>query len=120
MIQGGDPLGQGVGGPATTFDDEISPELNFNEPYILAMANAASAATPPARPRARTARSSSSRPTRPRTGKHTIFGAVADDASKAVAGEIAAVRTGAATVPSSLSSSARSTSRRPDARHRAP
>lgn len=40
MIQGGDPLGQGVGGPGYNFDDEINMELNFNEPYILAMANA--------------------------------------------------------------------------------
>ncbi|MBE8527989.1 peptidylprolyl isomerase, partial [Amycolatopsis sp. H6(2020)] len=40
MIQGGDPLGQGIGGPGYQFDDEISPELSFNEPYMLAMANA--------------------------------------------------------------------------------
>ena len=40
MIQGGDPLGQGIGGPGYQFDDEIHPELNFNEPYVLAMANA--------------------------------------------------------------------------------
>ena len=40
MIQGGDPLGQGIGGPGYEFDDEIHPELDFNEPYILAMANA--------------------------------------------------------------------------------
>jgi len=40
MIQGGDPLGQGTGGPGYNFDDEISPELNFNAPYVLAMANA--------------------------------------------------------------------------------
>ncbi|WP_297555979.1 peptidylprolyl isomerase, partial [uncultured Actinomyces sp.] len=40
MIQGGDPLGIGVGGPGYNFDDEIHPELNFTEPYVLAMANA--------------------------------------------------------------------------------
>ena len=40
MIQGGDPLGQGIGGPGYNFDDEIHPELNFNAPYMLAMANA--------------------------------------------------------------------------------
>ena len=42
MLQGGDPLGQGIGGPGYEFDDEINPELNFNEPYVLAMANAGS------------------------------------------------------------------------------
>ena len=40
MIQGRRPLGMGVGGPGYNFDDEIHPELNFNEPYVLAMANA--------------------------------------------------------------------------------
>ncbi len=42
MIQGGDPLGNGRGGPpGYTFDDEIHPpELTFSEPYLLAMANA--------------------------------------------------------------------------------
>ncbi len=40
MIQGGDPLGQGVGGPGYQFDDEIHPELSFNRPYLMAMANA--------------------------------------------------------------------------------
>ena len=40
MIQGGDPLGQGIGGPGYQFKDEIHPELSFNKPYLLAMANA--------------------------------------------------------------------------------
>lgn len=40
MIQGGDPLGEGIGGPGYEFDDEIHPELAFNRPYLLAMANA--------------------------------------------------------------------------------
>jgi peptidyl-prolyl cis-trans isomerase A (cyclophilin A) len=40
MIQGGDPLGQGIGGPGYDFDDEIHPENIFNRPYLLAMANA--------------------------------------------------------------------------------
>ena len=40
MIQGGDPLGTGTGGPGYQFNDEIHPELNFNDPYLLAMANA--------------------------------------------------------------------------------
>ncbi|MEO3810424.1 peptidylprolyl isomerase [Sphaerisporangium sp. B11E5] len=40
MIQGGDPIGQGIGGPGYAFDDEIHPDLQFNRPYLLAMANA--------------------------------------------------------------------------------
>ena len=40
MIQGGDRLGQGTGGPGYKFGDEFHPELSFNRPYLLAMANA--------------------------------------------------------------------------------
>lgn len=40
MIQGGDPLGSGRGGPGYRFADEFHPELVFNKPYLLAMANA--------------------------------------------------------------------------------
>ncbi len=40
MIQGGDPLGTGRGGPGYTFADEIHPDLVFDRPYLLAMANA--------------------------------------------------------------------------------
>ena len=40
MIQGGDPLGTGTGGPGYRFGDEFHPELAFNKPYLLAMANA--------------------------------------------------------------------------------
>jgi peptidyl-prolyl cis-trans isomerase A (cyclophilin A) len=40
MIQGGDPLGNGRGGPGYTFADEIHPELVFDRPHLLAMANA--------------------------------------------------------------------------------
>ena len=40
MIQGGDPLGQGIGGPGYQFQDEVSPLDSFANPGILAMANA--------------------------------------------------------------------------------
>jgi len=40
MIQGGDPIGNGRGGPGYRFRDEISKDLVFDRPGILAMANA--------------------------------------------------------------------------------
>ena len=39
MIQGGDPTGTGMGSPGYTFNDEIDPDLNFDRPGRLAMAN---------------------------------------------------------------------------------
>ena len=102
MIQGGDPLGQGIGGPGYNFDDEINMELNFNEPYILAMANAG------LRRNAITGKPEGTNgsqffittdPTPWLQGKHTIFGEVADDASKAVVDAIAAVPTAAGDRP---------------------
>jgi len=39
MIQGGDPLGLGIGGPGYRFEDEFDPTLNFDETGMLAMAN---------------------------------------------------------------------------------
>ncbi len=40
MIQGGDPLGTGTGGPGYRFEDEIGPDNRFEKPGLLAMANA--------------------------------------------------------------------------------
>ncbi|BCT74225.1 peptidyl-prolyl cis-trans isomerase [Sinomonas cyclohexanicum] len=91
MIQGGDPLGKGIGGPGYKFDDEIHPELTFKDPYKLAMANAGIQA-------GRGTNGSQFFITTVDTswlnGKHTIFGEVADDASKKVVDEIEGVRTG--------------------------
>ncbi|MFW0769087.1 peptidylprolyl isomerase [Arthrobacter koreensis] len=90
MIQGGDPLGRGTGGPGYQFDDEISPDLDFTEPYKLAMANAGIQM-------GRGTNGSqffiTSVPTTWLQGKHTIFGEVADDESKAVVDALNAVPT---------------------------
>ncbi|GAA3934969.1 peptidylprolyl isomerase [Microbacterium soli] len=102
MIQGGDPLGQGTGGPGYNFNDEIHPELNFNEPYMLAMANAGlrrNAITGKAEGTNGSQFFITTDPTPWLQGKHTIFGAVVDDASKAVVDAISAVPTGAGDRP---------------------
>src|SRR5512145_1141014 len=39
MAQGGDPTGTGMGGPGYQFEDEFSPDLTFDRPGLLAMAN---------------------------------------------------------------------------------
>lgn len=102
MIQGGDPLGQGVGGPGYNFDDEINSELHFNEPYILAMANAGLRRNPVTGKAEGTNGSQffiTTDPTPWLQGKHTIFGEVADDASKAVVDALGAVPTAAGDRP---------------------
>ena len=90
MIQGGDPTGTGMAGPGYTFDDEIDPEYNFDEPYVLAMANAGK--------RAGHGTNGSQffitvAPTQWLHGKHTVFGKVANDKSKTVVDKIATVAT---------------------------
>jgi peptidyl-prolyl cis-trans isomerase A (cyclophilin A) len=90
MLQGGDRTGTGTGGPGFNFDDEIHPELDFTQPYVLAMANAGKIA-------GRGTNGSqffiTTVPTTWLQGKHTIFGEVADDASKQVVDAIEAVDT---------------------------
>ncbi len=98
MIQGGDPLGQGTGGPGYTFNDEIHPELTFAQPYILAMANAGlrrNAITGAVEGTNGSQFFITTDPTPWLQGKHTIFGEVADDASRAVVDSISQVPTGA-------------------------
>lgn len=96
MIQGGCPLGQGTGGPGYKFDDEIHPELAFDRPYLLAMANAGKQFSPiTGRPQGTNGSQFfiTVGETPHLNGRHTIFGEVADDESRAVVDAIATVRT---------------------------
>ena len=71
MIQGGDPLGTGTGGPGYQFEDETKNGPSFDKPGLLAMANAG--------PNTNGSQFFITEvPTPWLTGKHTIFGEVVE------------------------------------------
>ena len=88
MIQGGCPQGTGTGGPGYKFDDEFHGELQFDKPYLLAMANSG--------PNTNGSQFFiTAAPTTWLNRKHSIFGEVKDAASQAVVDAIETTRTGA-------------------------
>ncbi len=87
MIQGGDPTGTGRGGPGYKFGDETHPDLRFDKPYLLAMANAGPGTN------GSQFFVTVGRPAH-LNSKHTIFGEVSDQESRAVVDAIAGTTTG--------------------------
>ncbi len=90
MIQGGDPLGKGIGGPGYKFKDEFDSSLKFDKPYILAMANSG-----PATNGSQFFITVAETPWL--NGKHTIFGEVIS--GQEVVDKIATTKTGPSDKP---------------------
>jgi peptidyl-prolyl cis-trans isomerase A (cyclophilin A) len=92
MIQGGDPLGNGTGGPGFEFADEFHPDLIFNKPYLVAMANSG--------PNTNGSQFFITVAQTPWLNQmHTIFGEVEDSKSQKVVDKIVNVKTGENDLP---------------------